>query len=238
MHATIGLTCQETQETTDLPPVPLAAHKGQSLLAHIGIPIAGASLGQAAGTWQLGVSVCGRPLGELRFAVVSPRAAHDAITLQDLALVAENDAGRRVEAKSMLYRSQFRSVTPLLTLSTEFPSTAPYTVSVAVLVDQEPVGEMEEQVVLDGQHTQLIPGQFDLPPLAAGQTAYRCCLVVSVAGRCLGVRELEVHATPPPGTDAQGRISAADKCGWVDYEAEADKLVNEAQVSKPRSVRA
>lgn len=235
MQVTYGLTREGTGDTTDVMRVPMDFDNGWMSLRHAIVPVAGTAMAENPGVWRVRVCAGSRPLGDLRFTLLSPEAAGSAIVLRQFDLVAYGRSGRPIEIKSIVYLSQVGSVTPVLTLETDFPCNVPFGVSVGVFVNGEPAQEMEERVVFRDRVAQLMPGEFPLPPIEAGQNSYRYSLLVSAGGRCLGVREFEVRPSPVPGKDAQGRISRADRQEGIEYATEAAQIAGGAQVVEQRS---
>ncbi|MEI7836866.1 MAG: hypothetical protein WCK05_10715, partial [Planctomycetota bacterium] len=230
-----GLTREDTGETTDLLRIPIVFDNGQMSLGQADVPVAGAPMAEKTGNWRLGVWAGDRSLGDLRFTLLSPEAACAAVVLRRFDLVASSRSGRMIKIKSVVNLSQVRSVAPFLAAETEFPCGGSLKVSVGILVDGTPVGEMEEQVVFHDGPARLTPGEFILPPIEAGRSSYKCSFVASVGEHCLGVREIEVHRGPPPGTDAQGRISDADRRERTEYATEAALITGQAHVTEHRT---
>jgi tetratricopeptide (TPR) repeat protein len=195
-------------------------------------PVAGDEIARKIGQWEFRLSAEGRSLTKWPFTITSFECAVDAIRLEGLDVIGVPRRGRPGRVATTSYIANLRSLCPNLRFTTRFPSRrTSYQMSVGVCVNGEPVGGIEGPLILDRSSVELLPGEFEVPPLPDDHDQMRISFIVLVEGRTLGVQEITLRLRPPRCADAQGRITDTRSRRDMDYDSEASRILGDARVA-------
>lgn len=126
-----------------------------------------------------------------------------------------------------------RSLSPVITVSTRFPSRhVRYRMTLGICLNGEPIEGVEWALAFTKQSHQLIPGEFVPPRFQEDQEAMKVSFVLMVEGKMLGVRDVLLRRSPTRCADVQGRIATAPSSLELDYDSEAVRILDRARVSR------
>jgi len=208
---------------------PLELTGGEMEFCSVSRPVAGDDISRKIGRWEFRLSVEGRRLACMPFLIVSYEQALDSLKSETFEIAGIPRTGHAARVGSVAYLRNLRSLCPVMTVTTQFPSPRTrYRMTVGVCVDGEPVGGLDGTLVMDRNSVELMPGEFTPPRIPDGRDSVLVSFVLLVEGRTLGIREVMLRSRPPRCADAQGRIGQIPSGDAIDYAGEADRILASA----------
>lgn len=194
--------------------------------------IAGDPISRQLGGWEFRLFVENRILAPIPFVITSHEQALESIRVKSFNIAQTRASGQVSAVAGVAYVQDLRSLSPVITVSTRFPSRhVRYRMTLGICLNDEPIEGVEWALAFTKQSHQLIPGEFVPPRLQENQETVKVSFVLMVEGRTLGVREVLLRRNPTRCADVQGRIAAAPSSLELDYDAEAVRILDTARVS-------
>ena len=232
MHMSLELVYTDKPDEPEMQAFPLELTDGQMEFCSVSRPIAGDPIAKKVGHWEFRLSVEDRVLARIPFVITTFEQALDSIKIESFGIAGSDGAGKVAEVGKVAYAQRLRTLSPVVTLRTRFPSRRiSYEMALGACVGDQAVGGVEGKLVFHGNTVQLIPGEFVPPHLDEVRDAVEVSFVLIVEGKTLGVRKVLLRKRPPRCADAQGRINRPPSSGEMDYDSEAMRILDQARVS-------
>jgi hypothetical protein len=226
----LDLVNVEKPDDTETQEFPLDFVDGTMEFCTVHRQVAGNEIARKLGQWEFRLSVEGRQLAIMPFVITSIEQALGSMRVKkfEIAGIARS-GGRAAPIRGVAHVQNLRALCPVVTVTSELPSPrAGFHMTMAVCVNDEPIGGVEGMQVMDHPSVELIPGEFTLPGIPDGTESMRISFVLMVEGRTLAIREMTVRLKPRRCADAQGRIIASPPAGEIDYDEEAARILQNA----------
>ena len=211
--------------------VPLDLTDGRMQFCSISRPIANDAIAQKNGLWEFRLFIEGRLLAQIPFTITTFEQALKSIGVESFEIAGRTATGQIQRLGEAVDPSKLRSLTPIITLSTDFPSRrVRYPMILAACINGQPIGAIESKLVMNRDSGQLIPGELPMPPVANGRPPMKLSFALIIGGRFLGERSIVLRKHLARSADSQGRIGNSPSADELDFDSEAAEILSGAQV--------
>ncbi|HUT56725.1 MAG TPA: tetratricopeptide repeat protein, partial [Phycisphaerae bacterium] len=122
MHLRLDLVNVDKRDEVESQEFPLELDGGSMEFCSVSRPIAGDDIVRKVGRWEFRLSVEGRRLARIPFVIVSYEQALDSLKAESFAIAGFPRTGHAARVGSVAYLRNLRSLCPVMTVTTQFPS--------------------------------------------------------------------------------------------------------------------
>ena len=191
-------------------------------------PIAGTDRIAQTGRWELRLSVAGRGLGAAGFTLVSGAEAMANLRIVRFDILGIDSGGKVEPLGDLVSRLAFSAVIPVAEIFNPFPSAeARYHIKVVAMQGEQIIGHVEGQMPLQQRSNRMLGGEL---AITRGGFEGTCSFYLLIDDVCVAEKRIRIVAVAPQVADVQGRLRAVAGNNDAEFQALAERLVQQAAV--------